>query len=97
MKSIIGGSQHGKFTSKTVKNREKILWHDEVYVKKEAVSSGVKLYFSFNIPENLPESGVSSVSGNHWKLDIESEGGQGIILNRSFIIPVYGTNRMNSL
>ncbi|HFD11186.1 MAG TPA: hypothetical protein ENJ32_01765 [Crenotrichaceae bacterium] len=64
-----------------------VIWQDSMTVRPRTSAKGLRIHFTFNPPENLPESQQSSRDYHEWgaKIDIPLTGSDFV---REFIIPV---------
>lgn len=72
--------------------REKCVWQAEGIAVLQARSSGIRLQFLFDVPDNLPASEREDLPYHSWRLDIKSLTPH-VRFSRQFIIPVYATRQ----
>jgi hypothetical protein len=70
---------------------EKILWQDEKWLRADLPQTGLNatdIPVFFRLPDNLPESAVSSGDGIHWKLEASAKL-RGPDFHAAFDVPVF--------
>lgn len=79
-------------SGKNRSRREKILWAERGKPLAEAAGPGVRLAFSFDLPEDLPEADVKRSSRYHfWRLSVKADI-EGVDLERQYDIPAFKGN-----
>jgi hypothetical protein len=76
------------------KNRsrsEEVKWQDSGYAEVKPTTRGMRLGFSFSVPEGLTPSEDETDNFYYWQLNIKAEQ-PGVDLDRSYTIPVYATS-----
>lgn len=87
--SYVSGSGKNKSRS------ERIEWAEEGHPKAAMAANGMRLDFSFTVPEDLSEAEIEQ-SGNYhfWRLTVKGDL-PGIDLDRSYNIPVFATGEVS--
>ncbi len=78
-------------SGKNRSRRENVLWAEAGNAKINNLAHGIRLQFSFDVPENLPQSEWQQRGNYHfWQLRLRSTQ-PGVDLERTYKIPVYST------
>lgn len=81
------------YVSGSGKNRsrkEKLVWQATGFAYSEAVATGTRLNFCFDVPADLPESEPSGARYHLWRLTLKANL-PGVDLSRQFNLPVFPT------
>lgn len=78
-------------SGKNRSTRENVLWSEEMVAQRQSQGQETRFQFQFSPPKTLPATEPKSDDYRLWRVHLETEGLQGIALDRTYEIPVqYG-------